>query len=183
MAKTSRVNISIPAGLHERLKRVKDKVNVSKVCVAALERELERLEARPTVSAAQLEQLIRRLQNNQERWAERGRQDGERWAVEVATRDELRQVGEVAAGEEGADTLLPRSFDLAAALEAWVYRDAGLSEAEIRDLGDGRRAPRYPPAVEAALRQARTQVDESAYRRGWTSAVRAIWKAVRPALQ
>jgi hypothetical protein len=189
MARTTRLNISVPTALQDRLKRVKDQVNVSKVCVAALERELERLEARPSVPAPQLERLIKRLQTNQDRWSERGRQDGERWAVEIAARSDLRRVGEGAPsskgdGAAGASEPLPPSFDLERALEAWVRRDAGVKDDDLHRYADGgRRPPRFPPALEEAVQRARAQVDEGAYRTGWTAAVREIWRAVRPALQ
>lgn len=209
MARTTRVNISVPVTLQERLKHVKEQINVSKICVAALERELELLEARPAVTVApeQLERLIRRLQNNRERWAERGRQDGERWAIEVATRDELHAVGErgelastgdgVAAGHsrsqaggqtggqaggQAREEVLPRSFDLATALDTWIRRDAGIKDDDLRYLESGRR-PRYPSGVEEALQRARAQLDEAAYREGWTKAARTIWMVVRPVLQ
>jgi len=84
LARTTRLNISVPVALSERLRKEADRVNVSRVCVAALERELGVREARPTVDAGQLERLVQRLQSNRERWSERGRGDGERWAVETA---------------------------------------------------------------------------------------------------
>jgi hypothetical protein len=187
MAKTIRLNISVPTALQDRLKRVKEKVNVSHVCVAALERELERLEAPQSLPPPQLERLVQRLQTNTGRWAERGRQDAQRWAVEVAQRDDLRRVGEstsLRAGASGAQEELPQSFNLTAALEAWVQRDAGVTDEEFRRYADGgRRPPRFPPPVEEALRKARAQMDEGAYRSGWSEAVRAIWRSVRPALQ
>jgi hypothetical protein len=217
VARTTRLNISVPSVLQERLRKVKDRINVSKVCVAALERELGTLEARPTVDAGQLERLIRRLQSNQERWSERGRRDGEHWAVETATRAELRWVGEAGGPgptgpydgavprpdrEAGAGRLpapdesrdpgdpvsdpagavgLPRSFDLAAALDRWVHADVGVREGDLR-YGP-KRGPQYPPEVAEHVQRARAQIDLAGYLVGWTAAVREIWKAVRPALE
>lgn len=187
MARTTRLNISVPVSLQERLKRDKGKLNVSKICVAALERELERQEAAPSVPPPLLEKLVARLQNNHERWSERGRRDAERWAVEVAQRDELRRVGDTptSKGDGAAPVIeIPSSFDLAAAVDAWVRRDAGIKEDDVHRFGEnGRRPPRFPPPMEEALQRARAQVDETAYRSGWAGAVRDIWRAVRPALQ
>ncbi len=201
MARTTRLNISVPVALSERLRKVDGRVNVSRVCVAALERELGVREARPTVDAAQLERLVQRLQSNKERWSERGRQDGERWAVETATRAELRAGGthplaappdgvapgggEAAAGaapgEAPAGAGLPRSFDLARALDRWLHADAGVREGDVRFGLKG--APQYPPGVAEEVQRARAQIDLSAYLSGWGAAVAEIWKAVRPALE
>jgi hypothetical protein len=186
VARNTRLNISVPVALQARLKPVKDTINVSKICVAALERELDRLEAPATVAPPKLERLIARLQTNKDRWLERGRQDGERWAVELAGRDDLRRVGESAPpkGDSAPEEALPPSFDVPAALAAWVRRDAGVKEEDLQRYADGgRRPPRFPPPIEDAIQRAGRQVDESAYRAGWTAAVRDIWRAVRPALQ
>ena len=201
LARTTRLNISVPVALSERLRKEADRVNVSRVCVAALERELGVREARPTVDAGQLERLVQRLQSNRERWSERGRGDGERWAVETATRAELRAAGthppaappdgvlsgsgEAAAGAppgaEAAGAGLPRSFDLAPALDRWLHADAGVREADVRSGPKG--APQYPPGVAEGVQRARAQIDLSAYLSGWGAAVAEIWKAVRPALE
>src|SRR5437867_8721153 len=82
----ARVNISVPDLLYERLDRLRDRVNVSRVCSAALEKELDMLETRPRPSDPDIERLLQRLLSGQERWYQRGREDGRRWAVETATR-------------------------------------------------------------------------------------------------
>jgi hypothetical protein len=201
LARTTRLNISVPVALYERLRKGDGRVNVSRVCVAALERELGVREARPTIDASQLERLVQRLQSNRERWSERGRRDGERWAVEMATRAELRAAGThppaappdglppgggaAAAGEAPggapAGAGLPRSFDLARALDRWLHADAGVGEDDVC-YGPGG-APPYPPGVGEGVQQARAQIDLSAYLSGWGAAVAEIWKAVRPALE
>ena len=43
----ARMNISIPDPLYARLDRLRDRVNASKVCAGALEKELDMIEARP----------------------------------------------------------------------------------------------------------------------------------------
>jgi hypothetical protein len=201
VARTTRLNISVPTALQERLRKVKDHINVSQVCVAALERELGTREARPTVDAGQLERLVRRLQSNKERWSERGRQDGEQWAVETATRAELRAVSEHAPigqldgmtggpgspggigslGEVPPGAGLPRSFELPAALDRWVHADAGVRVDDVRH--GPKRTPQYSPGVAETVQRARAQIDLGAYLGGWTAAVGEIWKAVRPSLE
>jgi hypothetical protein len=158
---------------------------LSSVWFTALVGDLERIEAPPTVAPPQLDRLIARLQSNKDRWSERGREDGQRWAVETATRDDLRRVGENTVPKQGGapDDVLPSSFDVPSALAVWVRRDAGVKEEDLQRYADGgRRAPRFPPPIEGAVQRAGTQVDESAYRAGWTAAVRDIWRAVKPAL-
>jgi hypothetical protein len=201
LARTTRLNISVPVALSERLRKEGGRVNVSRVCVAALERELGVREARPTIDTGQLERLVQRLQSNRERWSERGRRDGERWAVETATRAELRAAGThppaappdglspggddtaagAAPGEAPAGTGLPRSFDPAQALDRWLHADAGVREEDVRYRPKG--APQYPPGVAEGVQRARAQIDLSAYLSGWGAAVAEIWKAVRPALE
>lgn len=111
----ARLNLTIPDPLYERLDRLRDRVNVSKVCAAALEKELAMLEgqfqpfhiqiespvvaslpAEPDAAAKpldpRLQQLVQRLQGPQKRWQQRGRQDGTHWAIESATREQLMRV-------------------------------------------------------------------------------------------
>jgi hypothetical protein len=89
----ARMNISVPDALYERLDRLRDRVNASRVCAVALEKELDTLEARPAIADPEIEQLIKRLQSTKERWYQRGQQDGRRWAIDTASRHELASVG------------------------------------------------------------------------------------------
>src|SRR5687768_3517996 len=109
----ARMNISVPDALHERLDRLRDRVNASRVCAVALEKELDTLEARPAIADPEIEQLIQRLQSTKERWYQRGQQDGRRWAVDTASRQELASVGTNLGEAEGAELArLVRGFNM-----------------------------------------------------------------------
>lgn len=109
----ARMNISVPDALYERLDRLRDRVNASRVCAVALEKELDTLEARPAIADPEIEQLIQRLQSTKERWYQRGQQDGRRWAVDTASRQELASAGTNLGEAEGAELArLARGFNL-----------------------------------------------------------------------
>ena len=92
----ARRNISIPDDLDQRLDRQRDRINASRVCAIALERELDMIEqqTRPLeVDESQLEHLVERLRQQQtdsDMWFGRGRSDGQAWTQETATLEELR---------------------------------------------------------------------------------------------
>ena len=131
----ARLNLSVPDPLYERLDRLRDRVNASRVCAAALERELDAVEGR--VSADNEEKIVRlleRLQGKRDRWYQRGWQDGEAWAVDTASASELRLVGdewrwgsedERRRADEWVHTL-PQSFGhhLSCHVNRWVLADA-----------------------------------------------------------
>ena len=169
------------------------------------------LEATPVEADPEVQRVLRRLQTVKERWYDRGREDGRRWAVEVATRDELKWVGENAAGQDGAtiaglahDRLRfipglgggfvqhpsPRSREMNAARE---FPESFPVEASLSGwLAEDERAAAYE-AVEAqadakapkpatAERKKAREIDEPAYWTGWRDAAAEIWKAVAPSL-
>ena len=180
----ARLNISIPDPLYARLDRLRDRVNASKVCAGALEKELDMIEARPAPTDPEVEHLVARLQGLRERWYDRGRQDGKRWAVDSATREDLYRVADMwrgEAAEELAQILLhtehgshgprpwaPAGVDLAASLQRWLETD-------------GSDPP--PDAGEDRAAFARTHVDEAGYLEGWRDVVVEIWQAVSPRLR
>jgi hypothetical protein len=190
----ARLNLTIPDSLYERLQRLRDRVNVSKVCAIALEKELAMLEGSLTTVDPKVQRLITRLQRIQsvrERWYQRGREDGEAWAIEVAGEVELRRVDEEweavdweAIEQEGSDEGdlpdLPSSFRLREALQKWVEED--------RETGADEWAP---PAGTHAGRERREhsgrpavdRVHRMAYLRGWHTAVREIWQMAAPMLE
>lgn len=85
----ARLNITIPDALYERLEQLRDRINLSKVCANALEKEVAMLERQPNITDPRIAQLLKRLQGAKERWYQRGHEDGMQWAVETATREEL----------------------------------------------------------------------------------------------
>jgi ribosome modulation factor len=88
----ARLNITLPDALYARLERLRDRINLSKVCATALEREATMLEEQPAFTDPRIARLVQRLQSTRERWHQRGYEDGIQWAVELATRDELQSV-------------------------------------------------------------------------------------------
>jgi hypothetical protein len=137
-----RRTISIPDELDARLERLQDRLNVSKVCATALEREVRMLEGRTALADPRLEELIRRLQTAQERWYRRGHDDGTAWAIETATREELsRTIGELVdqTGDEiakrrhnrfGLTPWFPKSFKIGERLDRWAAEDEDGGSAE-----------------------------------------------------
>ncbi len=194
-----RVNISIPDALHERLERVRDRVNVSRVCTTALEKELSMIEARPSIADPKIAQLVERLKGTTQRWYDRGHEDGTCWGTEKAKRSELEdaayacrsydgrelrsayfELPEHATGEEGeeaADTThvpaLPGIRDLREQEEVWVLRDIGLDKEP--SWGEGEARKRFNTAYDA--------IDDAAYLEGWRDALVGLWDAVAPALR
>jgi hypothetical protein len=148
------------------------------------------IEARPSPTDPEVEQLVARLQGLRERWYDRGRQDGRRWAVRSATREELYRVADEWGGE-GAEELAqilirpehgphgphgprpwaPAGVDLAASLRRWLETDDSDPRSDAGDDGD------------RAAGAARTPVDEAGYLEGWRDVVVEIWQAVSPRLR
>src|SRR5687767_9233425 len=121
----ARINITIPDPLYERLDRMRDKINWSKVSAEALEKEANVIETQE-VTDPDIRELIRRLGSVSERWHERGYQDGRSWATKVATRAELKKIGSPdLSGRTLKEALqgsheYPNSFDRRAAIERWL---------------------------------------------------------------
>jgi hypothetical protein len=98
----ARLNISIPDPLHERLERLRERMNLSEVCAVALEREAAMAEAQPRSEDPDIQGLVARLRRAEEVWRLRGYEDGRKWAVTDATRQELLEVAEPPAPFPGA---------------------------------------------------------------------------------
>ncbi len=205
MATVDRITVTVPKQLSARLKVGRDRMNVSKVCADALERELNIIEAKPSVADPKIAQLVERLKGSSQRWYDRGHEDGERWATEKAKRSELedaayafraydgRQLSsayfdlpELSKGEEGTESEgdegenvavpeLPGVGSLSGREDAWVIRDLGLKEKPQRGW----------PAEEAydRFQTAFNEVDHAAYLEGWRDALVELWDAVAPALR
>ncbi len=88
----ARLNITLPDVLYARLEQLRDRINLSKVCATALEKEVTMLEGQPPITDPRIARLLQRLQSARERWHQRGYEDGIGWAVDLATRDELQSV-------------------------------------------------------------------------------------------
>ena len=88
----ARLNITVPDVLYARLEQLRDRINLSKVCATALEKEVIMLEGQPPITDPRIARLLQRLQSARERWHQRGYEDGIGWAVDQATRDELQSI-------------------------------------------------------------------------------------------
>jgi hypothetical protein len=201
----ARINISVPDPLYARLDRLRDRVNASKVCANALEKELDMIEGRTAPADPDIERLVQRLLSSRERWYERGREDGKQWAVSVATREHLYQAVEETEGEDGealAGAVRRRrqnlrrifgSYDFHAAVERWsradladqaapraadwiVERDDHATSA-VEDE-DGERDERGRPVP-----RIHPDVDLASYMEGWRDVLQEVWKAVKARLK
>ena len=101
MVDMARLNITVPDALYARLEELRDRINLSKVCALALEKEVTMLEGQPNITDPRIARLLQRLQSTRERWHQRGYEDGIQWAVELATRDELQSVATYLATVDG----------------------------------------------------------------------------------
>ncbi|MEQ7008801.1 hypothetical protein ABN028_21745 [Actinopolymorpha sp. B17G11] len=160
----ARRNISIPDELNERLERLRDRVNASKVCAIALEKELGMIEGQtlaPDVDEAKVARLVERLQAQQgwkDRWYQRGRRDGETWAQETATLQDLRAFEE---SWSELDQVRVADFD-PEDLEGW--------EDELPEAFQSNDLRRQPPELRGA------------YVLGWYASVQALWRVARTRL-
>ena len=204
----ARMNISIPDPLYERLDRLRDRVNASKVCAIALEKELDMIEGRTAPADPDIEQLVQRLLSSRERWYERGREDGKRWAVSEATREQLYQAADELEGEDGeelADAVRRRhqylrrffgSYDFRAAVERWSRSDRGdqvspaAAEAPEWSATRGDDADDDDDDAEMdrddrgrPVPRIHPDVDLASYMEGWRDVLQEIWKAVKARLK
>ena len=179
----ARLNLTIPDPLYERLERLRDRVNVSKVCAIALTKELDMLEGNMTTAAnPKARRMIERLQgvkNRRDRWFQRGYEDGEDWAAERAEPHELRFVlNEWDFDEEETynlgDVEWPESFDRRAAIRRWVSADVAAHDLPAHDL---------PPAPSEFEESVLSKSDQDAYLRGFSDAIEEMWKAAGSALR
>jgi hypothetical protein len=161
----ARRNISIPDELDERLDQLRDRINASRICAIALERELDMIEERTRpleVDESQVEHLVERLQqqqNDKDKWFGRGRSDGQTWTQETATLEELRRFDE---HWSGLDDMTVDDFE-PEHLEGWIVEQLpkAFRSKELRQL---------PPTLQGA------------YVFGWCEGVRNLWRAVRTRL-
>lgn len=199
MATVDRITVTVPKELSARLKVVRDRMNVSRVCADALEKELNIIEAKPSVADPKIAQLVERLKGARQRWYDHGREDGATWAAQEANRSELEDAAygfasydgrqlrsayfdlpehdESEEGQDGEDgkgvPQLPGVGNLSPRVERWVLRDLGLEKEPTV----------YGSKEYTEFRAALGKVDYAAYLEGWRDAVVRIWDAVLPALR
>lgn len=195
----ARLNISIPDPLHERLERARDRVNISKVCAVALEKEIDMLEARPSVADPKIAHLLQRLQGTKDLWYHRGHEDGLAWGVEHATRSDLQTAANELDSCDGTQLALAleRSDDeddqrnvlpmlpgidglgrLWKKTDPWVLRDLQIEKEPAYGSYGSKVAE-----TRSRFDEARAAADDHAYLEGWRDALVELWKAVAPALR
>ena len=199
----ARMNISVPDPLYERLDRLRDRVNASKVCASALEKELDMIEGRTAPADPDIERLVQRLLGSRERWYDRGREDGKRWAVSEATREQLYKAADELQGEDGEELAhqvrrrqhqLRRVFgayDFHKAVERWATVDQdddrpigataatrSATELDEGDDGDVDHDDRGRPVPGI-----HPDVDLASYMEGWRDVLQELWKAVSARLK
>ncbi len=184
-----RVNISIPDALHERVERVRDRVNVSRVCTTALEREVDMLEARPSVAEQKIAQLVERLKGSSQRWYDRGHEDGMQWGTEKARRADLQAASDVFRLYDGRQLAQPyleekMTEDMPPGLPGLTALDDKETPWVLRDLGiDSEPTYNSDSDLRARFQAAYADVDDAAYLEGWRDALVELWDAVAPALR
>jgi hypothetical protein len=183
----ARLNITIPDPLYERLEQVRDRLNISKICANALEKELSMLEGRRPITDPKIAKLLQRLLGDRERWYQRGYEDATQWAVETATRGDLCSIATEMADWDGhrlleefhdeqhrkqilRPLLFPSSFRIADRLDAWVAEDMQAGDVLMDEETE-------------RLNHARAEVDETGYLEGWRDSIKEIWQTISPALQ
>ena len=167
----ARLNVSIPDPLYGRLDRLRDRVNASKVCAIALEKELDMVEGRTVVMGvdeSKVERLLDRLRQQQsetDSWYQRGRDDGETWVLELATASELE--------------FLEQTW-------SWLEQ-VPVPDLEKADVQDGweESLPESFKAGRAALSDDSLEHEprlKAAYVRGWYRTAHQLWQVAKQRL-
>ena len=133
----SRITISIPNKLHERLRdpRVRKSINISRVCQEAIDREVRRIADLP-LDLERVEGILARirqeLHQTDEQWFSWGVQAARDWIEHEAPYALLRQLGEVSQEKRRAclQTAPPGALD---ALLAKHRDEPGFSERSFLD--------------------------------------------------
>jgi len=139
-----RVTVTIPDGLHERLKKVKDHLNVSRVCQEAIDYEVRLIEIN-SKEASGMEKLVDRLslqaEQESKEWREQGVKDGQEGATNLDLAD-FRLFEKLEYGDSGVmridldnDFYSSSVFDYIKErwLEADYYRENGGPEGDSKE--------------------------------------------------
>ena len=95
LGRVARMNISLPDKLYERYKRNEERLNASRVCAEALERELDVLEGVDEPDEAAVMQMLERLIDAKEHSYGWGYAEGRAWGLAQATRVALHTAKEL----------------------------------------------------------------------------------------
>ena len=170
----ARINLTIPDQLYERLERLRDRVNVSKVCAIALARELDMLEnATSTVVDSKVQRLVQRILRQREihnRWYLRGKQDGEVWAVDRASVEELR--------------LMDKEWDDESVADLDSLDEFGSDSDEYPTLNAAELLDRWAKSDRKdGIAPDCTDADKKAYVLGWYHSARDLWRSAKSELE
>jgi len=163
-------SVYLPDDLGERLRRVKETVNVSQVCQAALLLEIQAAEAAQQGDLRpQIIERLRRTRTPAEELFDRGVWMGRKWAAEAASLHDLR----AAAAAPDTDSTLGGAmttikFWHQSAVSASLGRPAGWGEAVLGVL----------VAVGVTY-----QAQQLEYVRGFQQGLREVWESVRSELE
>ncbi len=163
---TKRQNITIPDGLGDRLEKVKQRINVSRVCQEALERAVDREEFL-NKGAEEMEAVIERLKSEKDEYNERFEKDGFEDGYTDAKGmnyeelqdlgDDLRAIANEPHLEWGAESVC-RSL----AWDNWLKDEMRDREDCVRERGEG--------------------FDQEHYLIGWLKGVAEFWAEVEEQL-
>jgi hypothetical protein len=159
-------SVYLPDELGERLRRVKEAVNVSQVCQAALLSAVSSAEAAQQGNLRpQIIERLRRTRTPAEELFDRGVWMGRKWAAEAATLSDLR----AAAAAPDTDPTLGGAMTTIkvwhqTAVSASLGRPAGWGEAVL--------------AVLASV-GVTYQTEQPGYVRGFQQGLREVWESVR----
>jgi hypothetical protein len=159
-------SVYLPDDLGERLRRVKEAVNVSQVCQAALLSEVQAAEAAQQGDLRpQIIERLRRTRTPEEKLFDRGVWMGRKWAAEAAS---LRDLRAAAAAPDTDPTLGGAMTTIKAwhqsAVSASLGRPAGWGEAVLGVLA----------SVGVTY-----QAQQPEYVRGFQQGLREVWESVR----
>lgn len=130
------------------------------------------LEGTAAVSGdAKVQRLVQRFLRQREakqRWYQRGRHDGEQWAIERASLEELRQVA-----EEWDEEHITHCESL----------DEVFEEEDYPTLNARELLKRWTSADRSETAQEAVEVDWRTYLQGWYHSARDLWSAAKSVLQ
>jgi len=165
-----KLSVYLPDEFGERLRSVKDDINVSEVCQAALAN---------AVSAAELARLgnlrpriierLKRTRTPEEHLVEQGLSSGRRWAADAATLADLRAV----ANSPATDATLGGAVDR---VRLWHQTSTSTSLGPPAGLMDA--ALGMIAAVGVAV-----QAQQPRYLEGFRQGAREVWESVRSELE
>lgn len=172
------ISISIPEKLHERLQNLKDKINVSKLCQAAISKEVKKIEdfQKRIHKSPKTEKIIARLskeKNESEGLVyERGKKDGEQWA-KIAHYDDL--YGAVCREEDEDIISSSPMTDLELEIIDYLF-----DKHKIESKGSGELIEEYLNQVlPVRVHTHNFYIYTLSYRRGWYQGILDFWNEIK----